>query len=96
VDDGKEMLWILALIWQNRGPGEYAAAWGTGSWANGKTQQWHCQTTMVGANSFEAGAAKPGRSRRSRTTAECSSAGPTTSRSCKPTPQPLYLRQKLE
>jgi hypothetical protein len=58
VEHGEEMFWILALIWQNRGPGDYAAAWGTGSWANGKTQQWHCQTTMVGANTFHTGAAK--------------------------------------
>ena len=54
VADGEQMFWILALIWQNVA-GNYAAAWGTGDWPNGKAPKWHCQTTMVGPNTFRVG-----------------------------------------
>jgi hypothetical protein len=58
VDTGQNMFWILALIWQNRGGGNYAAAWGTGNWQNGTAPKWHCQTTMVGSNRFVKGPAR--------------------------------------
>ena len=57
VNTGEQMFWILALIWQNVG-GNYAAAWGTGDWPNGKAPKWHCQTTMVGSNTFVPGPAR--------------------------------------
>jgi hypothetical protein len=58
VKTNEEMFWILALIWQNRGPGDYAAAWGIGEWPNGRAPKWHCPTTMVGSDTFVPGPAR--------------------------------------
>jgi hypothetical protein len=58
VQDGEEMFWIAAFVFQNS-PGHYAAAWGDTEWAGGKANKWDCPTTMApGSQPFTKGKAR--------------------------------------
>jgi hypothetical protein len=58
VDDGKDMFWIAAFVFQSS-PGHHAAAWGRTEWTGGKAKKWECKTTMApGSEPFQKGTAR--------------------------------------
>jgi hypothetical protein len=57
VEDGEDMFWIVAFVFQNQA-GHVAAAWGETEWAGGKAKKWDCHTTMApGSQPFTQGTA---------------------------------------